>query len=128
VDINNILNSPNVAKYCKFDARGTVAPNTDTVIAPAVETKMASFTGAECARCVFWFEETKSVTYVQRKFRTQYLKEPPSRPTIYSWHKNFVKTACSVCHAKSQMLRSMWQETDCKWNVCRITNGSHIEP
>jgi hypothetical protein len=43
---------------------------------------MATFTGAERARCVFWFEETKSATQVQRKFRTQYRKEPPSRPTI----------------------------------------------
>ncbi|PNF13977.1 hypothetical protein B7P43_G08668, partial [Cryptotermes secundus] len=46
------------------------------------------------------FKETKSATQVQRKFRTQYRKEPPSRPTIYSWHKNFVQTGCSVRHAK----------------------------
>jgi hypothetical protein len=26
------------------------------------------------------------------------------------------------------MLRSMWQDTDYKWDVCRITNGVHIEP
>jgi hypothetical protein len=50
---------------------------------------------------VFWYEETKSATQVQRKFRTQYHKETPSRPTIYSWHKNFVETGCSVRHAKS---------------------------
>ena len=62
---------------------------------------MATFTGAERARCVFWFEETKSATQVQRKFRTKYRKEPPSRPTIYSWHTNFVQTGCSVRHAKS---------------------------
>ncbi|PNF20647.1 hypothetical protein B7P43_G03034 [Cryptotermes secundus] len=61
---------------------------------------MATFTGAERARCVFWFEETKSVTQVRRKFRTQYHKEPPSRPTVYSWHKNFVQTGCSVRLAK----------------------------
>ncbi|PNF31024.1 hypothetical protein B7P43_G18027 [Cryptotermes secundus] len=61
---------------------------------------MATFTGAERACYVFWFEETKSATQVQRKFHTQYRKEPPSRPTIYSWHKNFVQTGCSACHAK----------------------------
>jgi hypothetical protein len=38
---------------------------------------------------------------VQREFRSQYPKEPPSRPTIDSWHKNFVETGCSVRHAKS---------------------------
>jgi hypothetical protein len=62
---------------------------------------MTTFTGAKRARCVFWSEETKSATQVKRKFRIQYLKEPPSRPTFYSWHKNFVETGCSVRHAKS---------------------------
>jgi hypothetical protein len=28
-------------------------------------------------------------------------KEPPSRPIIYSWHKNFVEDRCSVRHTKS---------------------------
>jgi hypothetical protein len=51
---------------------------------------MAIFTGPERACSVFWSEETKSATQVERKFRIQYRKEPPSRPTIYSWHKNFV--------------------------------------
>jgi hypothetical protein len=27
----------------------------------------------------------------------------------------------------SEMLRSMWQEIDYRWDVCRIANGSHIE-
>ena len=90
-----------------FHARGTVVPNTmdqpntATASAPAFEIKMDTFTGAERARCVFWFEETKCATQVQRKFCTKYCKEPPSRPTIYSWHTNFVQTRCSVCHAKS---------------------------
>jgi hypothetical protein len=48
-----------VAKHRKFDARGTEVLNTATAIAPAVEIKMATFTRAERARCVFWFEETK---------------------------------------------------------------------
>jgi hypothetical protein len=34
-------------------------------------------------------------------FYTQYRKERPSRPSVYSWHKNFVETGCSVHHAKS---------------------------
>jgi hypothetical protein len=91
------LNCHNVAKHCKFDARGTVAPSTAAASAPAVEIKMATFTGAKRARCVFWFEDTKSATQVQRKFRTNYR----SGPTSYSWHKNFVETGCSVHHARS---------------------------
>jgi hypothetical protein len=27
-----------------------------------------------------------------------------------------------------EMLRSAWQENDYRWDVCRITNGSGIEP
>jgi hypothetical protein len=100
-DIHNVLNCHNVAKHCKLDACGNVVLNTATASAPAVEIKMATFTGAVCARCVFWFEDTKPATQVQRKFRIQYRKEPPSRPAIYSWHKNFVETGCSVRHAKS---------------------------
>ncbi|KAJ4437533.1 hypothetical protein ANN_17678 [Periplaneta americana] len=38
--------------------------------------------GAERARCVFLFEETKSTTVVQRRFRTQYGKNPPTRATF----------------------------------------------
>jgi hypothetical protein len=84
-----------------LDASGTVVPNTATASIPTVEIKMATFTGAEYALCVLWFEETKSATEVQRKFCAQYRKGPPSKPTIYSWHKNFVETGCSMSHAKS---------------------------
>jgi hypothetical protein len=27
-----------------------------------------------------------------------------------------------------EMLRSVWQEIDWRWDVCRIIRGSHIEP
>lgn len=50
----------------------------------AVEVKMVTFIGAEGVPCVIRFEETKSATNLQRKFRTQYRKQPPSRPTIYT--------------------------------------------
>jgi hypothetical protein len=99
--INNILSCHNVARHCEYDAYGTVAPNTAHARAPAVEINMATFTGAERARCVSWFEETKSATQVQRKFSTRYRKESPSRPTIYSRNKNFVGTGRSMLHAKS---------------------------
>ncbi|KAJ4425647.1 hypothetical protein ANN_27843, partial [Periplaneta americana] len=63
--------------------------------------KMATFSGAECVLCVFWFHETESLTTVQRKFRTQYRKHPPRRSKIYSWHRTFVENSCSVRHGKS---------------------------
>ena len=33
-----------------------------------------------------------------------------------------------VAKVTPEMLRSVWLETDYRWDVCRITNGSHIEP
>jgi hypothetical protein len=45
---------------------GTVVSNTTIASAHAVEIKMAAFTGAERAGCVFLFEETKSATQVQK--------------------------------------------------------------
>jgi hypothetical protein len=57
------LNCHDVAIHCKFDARGIVLPNTATTSAAAVGIKMAIFTGAERARCVFWFEETRVLGY-----------------------------------------------------------------
>ena len=57
-----------------------------TACASVVHIKMVAFTGAESAYCVFLFQETQSATIFQRRFQTQYGKDPPSRPTIYSWH------------------------------------------
>jgi hypothetical protein len=45
------VNCHNVAKHCKFDARGTAVHNTATASTCAVEIKMATFT--ERARVCF---------------------------------------------------------------------------
>uniref|UniRef100_A0A1B6IPZ7 DUF4817 domain-containing protein n=1 Tax=Homalodisca liturata TaxID=320908 RepID=A0A1B6IPZ7_9HEMI len=84
------------ANYFKFNSRSAVIPSSATASASFVCTKMATFTGAERARCVLLFHETNSATSVQRRFRTEYGRDPPSRPSIYSWHKNFVETGCCV--------------------------------
>jgi len=45
---------------------------------------------------------------------------------------NFVelrtRITAAVAKVTPEMLRSAWQETDYRWDVCRLTNGSHIEP
>jgi hypothetical protein len=33
----------------------------------------------------------------------------------------------AVAEVTAELLRSVWQDID-KWDVCRITNGSQIEP
>jgi hypothetical protein len=38
------------------------------------------------------------------------------------------RITAAVAEVTPEMLRRVWQETDYRWNVCRITNGSHIEP
>ena len=43
-------------------------------------------------QCVSWFIETKSDVQTQQKYRTKYGRDPPSRPSIYRWHKKFIET------------------------------------
>ena len=38
------------------------------------------------------------------------------------------RITAAVAKVTPEMLRSVRQETDYRWEVCRITNGSHIEP
>ena len=38
------------------------------------------------------------------------------------------RITAAVAKVTPEMLRSVWQETDYRWEVCRITNGSHFEP
>ena len=39
-----------------------------------------------------------------------------------------MRQPAAVAKVTPEMLRSVLQETDYRWDVCRITNGSHIEP
>ena len=38
------------------------------------------------------------------------------------------RITAAVAKVTPELLRSVWQETDYRWEVCRITSGSHIEP
>jgi hypothetical protein len=37
-------------------------------------------------------------------------------------------TAAAVAEVTPEMLHSVWQDIGYRWDICRITNGSHIEP
>jgi hypothetical protein len=37
-------------------------------------------------------------------------------------------TTAAVAEVTPEMLRSVWQGIDYSWDVCHVTNGSHIEP
>jgi hypothetical protein len=43
---------------------------------------------------------SKSVVTVQRAFRAEYAKEPPTDKTIRAWYKQFTETGC-LCKQKS---------------------------
>lgn len=62
-----------------------------------MQLKVATFTSAVHARCVFSFHTKNSATTVQHNFCTRYSKDPLSRPQIYSRYQNLV----DVQHDKS---------------------------
>ena len=49
-------------------------------------------TPQEKAQCVWWYVESKSPVTVQRQFRRQYERDPPSKSCIMRWVKNFQET------------------------------------
>ena len=51
--------------------------------------KMA--TTQEKAQSLSWCIKTKSDVLTQRKYRSKYGKDPPSRSSIRRWHKNFME-------------------------------------
>ena len=77
--------------------------------------------GSETAFCVLTFHECRSVTTVQRQFRTKFRQTPTSIPEL----KIRIKTATETITA--DMLQTVWNELDYRVDVCRITKGAHIE-
>jgi transposase-like protein len=63
----------------------------------------------EKAMCVLWFFEMKSVVKTQRRYATQYGKDPPSDNAIRRWLKQFQETG-SVLHRKGAGRPSISQE------------------
>jgi transposase len=57
-------------------------------------------TKQEKASCVLDYAQCKSVTTVQRNFRRRFGKDPPTRKSIYDWHRKFEATGC-LCKGKS---------------------------
>lgn len=59
----------------------------------------------ERAKIAVWYEWTKSVVMVQRKFRTEMRRDPPSKDSIKKWHKALMETG-SVQNVKRKRSRS----------------------
>ena len=78
-------------------------------------------------------------TIVQREFRTKFGKQPPSVNSIRRRYAQLQETGC-VCIPEmkvrfrtaietitADMLQIVWNEIYYPVDVCRITNGAHIE-
>ena len=76
--------------------------------------------------CVLEYHTSKSVVTVQRVFRWKYAKDPPTDKTIRMWYKQFTETGC-LCKHKAPVLTRVWQELKYRFDVCRVTRGTHIE-
>jgi hypothetical protein len=71
---------------------------------------------------------------VQRKFKTKYAKNPPTRKAIYHWHKKFVATVFLCPEKKSghpgvseEDAERVRETFDYRVDVGRVNHGSHIE-
>jgi hypothetical protein len=56
-------------------------------------------TPQEQVQCVLWLAEFQSVMAVQRRFRMQYGRQPPTRKNI-RFQDNKLRTTCSFLHVK----------------------------
>ena len=78
-------------------------------------------------------------TIVQRQFRTNFGKHPPSDSSIRRWYAEFQKIGClcipelkvrirtAIETITANMLQTVWNELNYRVDVCRITKGAHIE-
>ena len=87
--------------------------------------QMVKYSVTERAQCAAWFEWTKSVVEVQRKFRAEYGKnsEVPAGKSIRQWHANLMTTG-SVQDVKRK--RSLSSRTD--ENVQRVAQHFEADP
>jgi hypothetical protein len=55
--VHNVLTHHNVAKHCKFDARGTVVPTNTVTSAPTIESRWLLLQ-VQSVLLYVWFEKT----------------------------------------------------------------------
>jgi len=79
--------------------------------------------------CVLGLEVTRSVITVQRDFRARFRKDATHRNNITRWYRQFVVTGC-FCKGKRPGRPRVTDdniEFDYRVDVCRVTQGAHIE-
>ena len=75
----------------------------------------------------------------QRQFRTKFGKQPTSDNSIRKWYVQFQDTGClcipelkvrirtAIETITADMLHTVWNELDYRFDVCRIIKGAYIE-
>jgi hypothetical protein len=74
----------------------------------------------EKAEWVLRFHESRSAVTVQRRFRTTFGREPPTKISVYKWEKLFDQTGC-IFKGKSPRIRPVAEaqvDTVCAAFVC----------
>ena len=79
-------------------------------------------TPQEKAQCISWFIETKSDFQTQRNYRAKYGRDPPSRPSIRSWHKKFMEIGTVFDAGRSERPRTSEE------NIERAKQAFHLSP
>ena len=62
--------------------------------------------------CVLEYQTSNSVVSVQRAFRAQYAKEPPTDKTVRAWYKQFTETGRRKQNSSGRPLTA---EYDIEW-------------
>jgi hypothetical protein len=51
--------------------------------------------------------------------------DPPSKPSIYAFHKQFFEAGC--VKGKFPLLRVVWMELEYQLDVYRVTSSAYVE-
>jgi hypothetical protein len=69
-----------------------------------------SYPTSERVKCVLWYESSRSCISVQRKFRTEFHKDPPSAKTIRKWHTSLMERGSVLSRKRHQPKSALTQE------------------
>jgi hypothetical protein len=85
--------------------------------------EMAAF--LQKAKCILWFNKTKYVKRVQRRYRMTFGVNPPSTASVYAFYKHFCETGC-LCKWKVTFAAECTDEREYKLDMYRVANITNI--
>jgi hypothetical protein len=110
------FDSDNVIKSCLCP---NLFPRVITASAPVVQSKMATFIGAEWDQRVLVFQETKRATKIQSNFRKHYAKIPSARPSTCERKRTLLRQCVSHTKQSDRPYETGW---------CVLTKRLQLKP